>query len=69
LFDCLPSYEVALGVLDSDGKPTTARFTFRERKTEPTLRRRRASRPTLWFSRSLSRQRPEDTLADRRFTQ
>jgi hypothetical protein len=49
LFDCLPSYQVALGVLDSDGKPTTARFTFRDaqNRTYPSQAPRIA--PDLWF--------------------
>jgi hypothetical protein len=49
LFDCLPSYNVALGVLDSDGKPTTARFTFRDaqNRTYPSQAPRIA--PDLWF--------------------
>ncbi|HYO64202.1 MAG TPA: CehA/McbA family metallohydrolase, partial [Pyrinomonadaceae bacterium] len=32
LFNCLPSYDVTLGVLDHDGKPTVASFVIRDRQ-------------------------------------
>jgi hypothetical protein len=32
LFDCLPSYDVSLGVLDHDGKPTVASFRISDRQ-------------------------------------
>ncbi|HEY0173628.1 MAG TPA: CehA/McbA family metallohydrolase [Pyrinomonadaceae bacterium] len=32
LFNCLPSYDVAFGVLDHDGRPTVASFVIRDRQ-------------------------------------
>ncbi|MET0622444.1 MAG: CehA/McbA family metallohydrolase [Pyrinomonadaceae bacterium] len=32
LFNCLPSYDVTLGVLDHDGRPTVASFVIRDRQ-------------------------------------
>jgi hypothetical protein len=49
LFDCVPSTEVVLDVLDHDGKPTTASFLFRDRfgRVYPSPARRLA--PDFFF--------------------
>jgi len=49
LFDCVPSIDVTLEVLDDDGRPTTGQFTFRDEQGRVYPARSRRLAPDFFF--------------------
>ena len=59
LFQCRPAVEVELEVIDFDGKPTTAEFTFRDRQGRVYPARSRRLEPDFFFHDQVYRRHGE----------
>ncbi|HEY9285049.1 MAG TPA: CehA/McbA family metallohydrolase [Pyrinomonadaceae bacterium] len=59
LFNCLPSYDVTLGVLDHDGKPTVASFVIRDRQERQYPARTKRLAPDFSFHPQVYREHGE----------
>jgi len=55
LFDCAPSVDVALHVVDADGRPTTGRFTFRDAQGRVYPSQAPRNAPDFWFQSQVYR--------------
>ncbi|HQU45311.1 MAG TPA: CehA/McbA family metallohydrolase [Pirellulales bacterium] len=62
LFDCRPAVKVVLGVLDEDGRPTTAQFVFRDHRGRICPSRARRLAPDFFFHDQVYRADGESVL-------
>ena len=62
LFECEPAVKVALEVLDTDGKPTTGQFIFKDANGRIYPARSRRLAPDLFFHDQIYRHSGEDVL-------
>lgn len=62
LFECRPAVEVALDVIDHDGKPTTGQFVFRDERGRVYPARTRRLAPDFFFHDQIYRHSGEHVL-------
>jgi len=62
LFECRPAVEVALDVIDDDGRPTTGQFVFRDQRGRVYPSRARRMAPDFFFHDQIYRRSGETVL-------